>query len=124
MERIIKNVLLEMNELIKLKKEKDNEIIKLKIENSKLREQASSVDIYKKKLEEINIPRDERIERLRENINILIYKYADRVVSSLGCCCPKDIECPSRPDNEIDCEECKDIYGNKLIEDMKKDYLV
>lgn len=124
MEKIINNVVKEMNELIKLNKEKDYKITKLEFENSKLKEQVSSVDNYKKKLEEINIPIDERIEMLRENIEILIENYADYIVSSLGSYCPRDIKCPRKNDKEINCDECKNIYANKLIEEMKKDYLV
>lgn len=100
MEKVIKNIIQEMNELIKLNKEKDNKIINLEFENSKLKEELSNIDFYKKKLEKINIPRDERIEKLTDDIETIIEKYTERVFSSLGCFNPRDMECSSRTDKK------------------------
>ena len=124
MKKIINNVVKEMNELIKLNKEKDDKIINLEFENSKLKEQLSSVDCRNTINDKINNSIYEKIDKANDNIITLIENCADLKMSLLRYLCPMNWKCPGGDNKSISCDECKEMYYDKMIEDMIKEYTI
>ena len=66
MEKLLQNVSKQLEELIRLNKNKDNEIDKLKKENKELKENMNKVKSYEI-LSKIEVPIDNGIEKANKN---------------------------------------------------------
>lgn len=125
MEKLLQNVSKQLEELIRLNKNKGDEIDKLKKENKELKENMNKVKSYEI-LSEIEVPIDNRIEKANKNIEILIDNYLDyKADNIIGLCPYYGYECETdEKGNEVDCYKCKKIYIEKLRKEMLREYLV
>lgn len=125
MEKLLENISKQLEELIKLNKNKDNEIDKLKKENKELKENMNKVKSYEI-LSKIEVPIDNRIEKANKNIEILIDNYLDYKANSIIGLCPYyGCECETdEKENKVDCYKCKKNYIEKLRKEMLGEYLV